>query len=275
MPRTFKRAPKGKFFQRRPVPHRVKPAAQTSWDPLAEWYDGWMGQDGSYHHQEIAIPGVMAALELQPGEKLLDLGCGQGVLSEKVAAAGVKYIGVDASPGLIDIARQRHEKSGQFFLGDVTRLEKLTELQPESFDAAVFLLSLQDMENLEAALGNALKMLRPQGRLVLLLTHPCFRIQRQSGWGMDEGRKLQYRRVDSYMTEMAIPLKSYPGKKGVSKTYHRPLQSYFTVLQKQGAVVDSLQELTAEPLLNAQTPRHERRAVQEIPLYLCLRARKF
>jgi len=263
-------------FQRRPFRSGAapKPAAKTSWDPLAQWYDGWMGQDGSYHHQEIAIPGVLAALELQAGEKVLDLGCGQGVLAEKVASAGCTYVGVDASPGLIDMAKQRHGKSGTFLLGDVTKLARLTELEPGTFDAAVFLLSLQDMQDLKAALFNALTMLKPNGRLVLLLTHPAFRIQRQSGWGMDEGRKLQYRRVDSYMSEMAIPLKSYPGKQGVSKTYHRPLQSYFAALQTSGAMVDSLTELTAEALFTPQTSRTERRAVQEIPLYLCLRARK-
>jgi hypothetical protein len=36
--------------------------------------------------------------------------------------------------------------------------------------------------------------------MVLLLTHPCFRVPRQSGWGWDEQRKLQYRRVDRYLT---------------------------------------------------------------------------
>lgn len=189
-------------------------------------------------------------------------------------AAGAEYTGVDASPSLIEIAQQRHGKSGRFLLGDVTRLAALKELETAQFDAAVFLLSLQDMENLEAALRNALEMLKPHGKLVLLLTHPAFRIQRQSGWGIDPVRKLQYRRVDSYLTEMAIPLKSYPGKTGVSKTYHRPLQSYFAALHKYGAVIDTLEELSAEALLTPQTPRAERRAVQEIPLYLALRARK-
>lgn len=234
-----------------------------------------MGQEGSYHHQKIAIPGVLQALELREGETVLDLGCGQGVLSESVAKVGARYTGVDASPSLIEIARQRHGNQGRFLLGDVSRLHDLPELKDERFDAAVFLLSLQDMENLDAVLESALGKLKPNGKLVLLLTHPCFRIPRQSGWGLDEQRKLQYRRVDSYLSELAVPLKSYPGKQGgVSTSYHRPLQSYFAMLQKYHAVVDFLTELTAEPLLTPQTPRAERRAVQEIPLYLCLRARK-
>jgi hypothetical protein len=38
--------------------------------------------------------------------------------------------------------------------------------------------------------------LQPGGRLVLLLTHPCFRIPRQSNWDWDQGSRLRYRRVD-------------------------------------------------------------------------------
>ena len=43
------------------------------------------------------------------------------------------------------------------------------------------------VDPLEPALASAAWALRPGGRLALLLTHPCFRIPRQSGWGWDEG----------------------------------------------------------------------------------------
>src|SRR5581483_7766663 len=103
------------------------------------------------------------------------------------------YVGVDASPRLLDIARRRHQDEGRFILGDATRLPAIRELENGSFDAVVFLLSLQDMDPLEPVLQGAALMLRPLGRMVVLLTHPAFRVPRQSGWGWDEGRKLVYR----------------------------------------------------------------------------------
>ncbi len=50
---------------------------------------------------------VLALLNPQPGERILDLGCGDGVLTEKLVEAGAEVVGVDASAEMIDAARAR------------------------------------------------------------------------------------------------------------------------------------------------------------------------
>src|SRR5580704_7092681 len=50
---------------------------------------------------------VVELLAPQPGEHILDLGCGDGVLTEKIAAAGAAVLGADAAPDMIEAARQR------------------------------------------------------------------------------------------------------------------------------------------------------------------------
>ncbi len=150
-------------------------------------------------------------------------------------------------------------------------------INASSFDAAVFLLSVQDMDPLEAALEGAAWTLRPGGRLVILMTHPCFRVPRQSGWGFDENRKLKFRRVDRYLTQLSVPLKPYPGKtKGVSVSFHRPLQDYVNSLAEVGLFVNQLREIPTfhEELHAKQTPKAERMADQEFPLFLGIRALK-
>ena len=50
---------------------------------------------------------VLALLDPRPGERILDVGCGDGVLTEKLVAAGADVVAVDASPEMIAAARAR------------------------------------------------------------------------------------------------------------------------------------------------------------------------
>jgi SAM-dependent methyltransferase len=253
MPKNPKRSPQG-------------------WEPLAYWYDSWMGADGGEHHRRLAIPAVLDLLDLQPNERLLDIGAGQGVLAAHVARSGAYYTGVEISPHLLAFARQRHGGQGRFLQGDARRLRDVAAFSAGQFDAAVFLLSIQDMNPLDAVLESAAWALRDGGRLVILMTHPCFRVPRQSSWERDSSRDLTYRRVDRYLTPLAVPIKSYGKKRsGVSVSFHRPLSHYVNGMAACGLLVDELQEITTYEIRAAKA---EQRANDEIPLFVGLRARK-
>jgi SAM-dependent methyltransferase len=235
-----------------------------------------VGKGGSKHHRKLAIPAVLELLELRPGDKVLDIGAGQGVLAPFVVQAKAQYTGVDVSAELLRLARQRHGRQGKFILGDARHLPTLPDLQPGEFDAVILLLSVQDMDPLHDVLKSAAWALKAGGRAVLLMTHPCFRVPRQSGWGWDEGRKLQFRRVDRYLTPLSVPLKAYPGSQsGVTLSFHRPLQEYVNGLAECGLLLDRMIEI---PTYKAHTagPRAKAKnlANREIPLFLGLRALK-
>src|SRR5262249_47948336 len=196
----------------------------AGWDPVADWYTGWVGEEGSQHHRYLAIPVVLDLLAPAHGEQILDIGAGPGVLAPAIAKAGASYLGVDASPRLLAYARRIHGGHGRFLLGDAARLDRLPELRGGSFDGAVFLLSVQDMDPLDAVLASAAWALRSGGRLVILMTHPCFRVPRQSGWGWDEDRKLRFRRGGRYLSALAVPLQPYAGGRCATRSYHPPPQ---------------------------------------------------
>jgi len=251
-----------------------KPQNRTpsGWDPLATWYDGWVGATGSEHHRRFAIPCLLRLMALQADEHVLDIGAGQGVLAPYVTATGARYTGVEISPRLLELARKRHRRHGRFIRGDARYLHRLPELRAASFDAVAFLFSIQDMNPLDAVLRSAAWALRDGGRLAILMTHPCFRVPRQSGWGHDPGRKLQFRRIDRYLNPLTAPMKTYgKGRKGVSITFHRPLSHYVNGLAACGLAVDALEEITTP---EAGETRAEQRANAEIPLFIGLRARK-
>lgn len=241
----------------------------SGWDPVAAWYDGWMGETGSDHHRKLAIPTVLDLLRPQPGEHILDIGAGQGVLAPYITEHHATYTGVDISPKLLSIARRRHGKSGRFLRGDARRLPAIAGLDAGMFDGVVFLLSIQDMNPLTEVLQSAAWGLRQHGRLVMLMTHPCFRIPRQSGWEYDRDRNLQFRRIDRYLTPLDVPMKTH--NQGATISFHRPLSVYVNGLAACGLLIDSLREVVT---YKTGTNKAEKRAHAEIPLFLGLRARK-
>lgn len=251
-------------------------APSRSWDAVAGWYLGWAGAEGSRHHRELAIPALMALLQPAPGENVLDIGCGAGALAPSVLCAGAGYTGVDKSAKLIAHGRRHHGRKTRLFVGDATRLSSLPALQQGSFDGVAFLLSIQDIDPLDAAVASAAWALRPGGRLAIVMTHPCFRPPRQSGWGWDEARALQYRRIDRYLTPLDVPMQEYgKGRQGATRSYHRPLEAYARALADNRFVIETLREIPAE---GAERQKGEtkaaRNARREIPLFLALRARR-
>ena len=111
---------------------------------------------------------------------------------------------------------------------------------------------------------------------MLTLNHPCFRQPRQSGWGWEEERKIQYRRIDRYLGTYEMPILAHPGKDASIRTlsFHRPVGWYIDELVKAGFMIDGYEEWSS-PAVSDSGPRAkaENIARAEIPLFLGLRAR--
>lgn len=256
--------------RRRPAGRSAGGPASTSWEQVAGWYDGWVGAQGSRYHQAVAIPAVLELLGGIDGQHILDVGAGQGVLAPYLVERGARYTGVDASRRLIETARRRHGAIGQFVLGDARRLSALADLDAATYDAAVFCLSIQDMDGLQDVVAGLDWALRSQARVVLLMTHPAFRQPRHSGWGTDEGRGLHVRRIDAYLEPMAVPMKAL-GDGPPTRSFHRPISTYVNALAAAGFATDQLLELP-DPTIDPRRDRARARAEAQIPLFLGLRA---
>ncbi len=249
--------------------------SETSWERVATWYDGWVGDRGSAYHRELAIPAVLDLLQPEPDEAILDVGGGQGVLAPYVTDAGAHVTVVDASAKLIAAAKRRHRslRNARFLVGDARRLQAVTGIGQADFDSAVFLLSIQDMDPLEDVVASVEWALKPRSRVVLLMTHPAFRQPRHSGWGTDEGRKLTYRRIDAYLGEMAVPMKSLGGGQP-TRSFHRPISAYVNTFADAGFATDAMLEIPDLPpdRRPGKAARGDARANAEIPIFLGLRA---
>ncbi|MBI5399552.1 class I SAM-dependent methyltransferase [Candidatus Saganbacteria bacterium] len=260
-----------KKFHKRPAKH----SRSTSWNQVAGWYDKTVGDRGSDYHQNVIVPGALRLLAPERDEKILDAACGQGVFCRALAEKGATVIGIDNSSNLINAAKKRsHQINIKYFVADATNL---TSFSDQSFDAVSCIMALQNIESLDKAIAEFSRVLKNGGRLLLVMNHPCFRIPRQSGWGTDEKRKLQYRRIDSYISEMKIPIQMHPGAAPDVHTwsFHRPLEKYFGEFHKNRLLVSQLEEWTSHrQSLPGSVARRENRARQEIPLFLALAAVK-
>lgn len=244
----------------------------TSWGKVANWYNNLIEKDEDSYQGRLILPNLIRLLEVKRGEIIVDLACGQGFFAREFAKLGAKVTGVDISSELIDIAKQ--DKSVEY---QVSSADKLGFLQSESVDKVVIILSLQNIENANEVIREVSRILKRQGKLFVVLNHPAFRIPKESSWGWDYAKKVQYRRLDSYLSESKEQIQMHPGDNPSEKTlsYHRPLQFYFKALNKNGFLVSCLEEWNSHKV-SEKGPKKEAedKARKEFPLFLYLEAVK-
>lgn len=244
----------------------------SSWDDAASWYSDAVGEKGHYYHQAVVIPNTLKLLDLKKGDSLLELGCGQGVFARSLPKS-IFYTGVDLSKKLIQQAKKITNPEHHFYVADAT---KTLPIEKKDFDAALFLLSFQNMKEASQAIDQAKNHLKPGGKIVLVLNHPCFRIPRQSGWEIDEKSKLQYRRVNRYASSMEIPIQVHPGKKEdseVTYSFHYSLSTISDFLFQNGLSIHKLEEWSSDKISSGSKARMENLARKEFPLFLAILAK--
>ncbi len=250
---------------------KQKPTA-TSWEKVGGWYNGIVGDEGHYYHQKIILPGVLKLLDIDKTKEssLLDLACGQGVLARQLPV-NCQYTGVDISPTLIKAAKGANKNQRSEFV--VSDTSKPLPIKKQDFSHAAIILALQNIENGENVLKNAAKHLQKGGRFVIVLNHPCFRIPRQSGWGIEAEKKLQYRRIDRYQTELKIPIQAHPSKGQSSETtwsFHHPLSTYSQWLKIAGFSIESIDEWCSDKISTGKNAKMENRGREEFPLFMAI-----
>ena len=244
----------------------------TSWGNVANWYNILIENGNDSYQRKLILPNLIRLVEAKKGEVIVDLACGQGFFAKEFTKLGSKVIGVDISRELINIAKQ--DKSVEYH---VSPADKLDFLQSESVDKVIIILSLQNIENANEVIKEVSRVLKPRGKLFMVLNHPAFRIPKESSWGWDEAKKTQYRRLDSYLSESKEQIQMHPGEKPWEKTisFHRPLQSYFKALNKNNLLVSKLEEWSSQKISEPGPKKDaEDRARGEFPLFLFLEAVK-
>jgi len=141
---------------------------------VVETFDQWAekGRDKELEHEHLdVVKQVIAAMALRPGERVLDLGCGNGWATRLIAQAnaGVQAIGVDASPKMIERAEALHSNTirARYELGTFEKID----FKDAHFDRVFSMEALYYASDLGQAIRECFRVLKPGGSVETLVDY--------------------------------------------------------------------------------------------------------
>ena len=195
------------------------------WDESAQAWIASLGDEGDWGRSHVLDAPMRARLGDRGFRRAVDIGCGEGRFCRMMRAAGLDTVGIDPTTALIDRARAL-DPDGDYRVG---RAEAL-DLDDASCDLAVSYLSLVDIDDLDAAVGEAHRVLEPGGIFLIANLQSFNTAADPIGWdhGPDGTRRFS---IDHYLQVRPV----WIAWRGIRiRNWHRPLSIYMASLLDAG-----------------------------------------
>jgi 2-polyprenyl-3-methyl-5-hydroxy-6-metoxy-1,4-benzoquinol methylase len=256
--------------------HRSKQA----WMRNALYWDERMGE-GNVYVRELIWPATYNLLQPSDGEYILDIACGNGLGARQLADAGARVLAFDFCQPLLERAIARSAGSQleiEYRVIDATDLAAMVELGSTRFDAAVCSMALFDISDVRPIFTALRQLLKPGGRFVFTVLHPCFNGPRAARLIEEvvEGGQLRRRhavRVEAYLQAACFPSLAITGQPEPHPFFHRSLQDLFGPAFQAGMMLDGLEERAFSADLAGLDDPLSWRQLHDIPVVMAARFR--
>ncbi len=219
----------------------------AAWEQNAVFWDEHMGDESNFFHCDIVRPNVEKLLKINENDLVLDIACGNGNFSQRMAKQGATVVAFDYSPKMIELAIKRRRDvldKVRFRVCDATTYNQLVQLKQERpFTKAVANMAIMDISQINPLFRAVYELLEHDGVFVFATHHPCFTYENED-----------------YFTPCINKGVALFGQPVRQNYYHRSMADIFNGAFVSGFVLDGFYE----------TPFHG----EKIPIVMTVRFRK-
>ncbi|MFL6277081.1 MAG: class I SAM-dependent methyltransferase [Blastocatellia bacterium] len=255
---------------------------KTTWDACGAAFDRYTSSEDSYS-ENVERPVIESLLGDLSRASALDLGCGSATYSTRLAARGARVMGVDLSATMLKLADERANTDQVELDLLIADISKPLPFLSEQFDLVFTATALHYVEDLQSAMREMARVLRPQGRLIASVLHPMstgrFPVRDRDDAGSDEweGRaRWPARYFAAAPRRIQTP---WLGFGDVSDEghhldcFHHTVSDYFAALQSAGLRLTQLHEpVPPAAFASRNAARYEE--AMSLPLFLIFAACK-
>ena len=201
---------------------------RKEWKKNADFWIKIIRENLDPYRLKVTNKAILESLKSKKNLKILDAGCGEGYFCRILAKKGHKVFGIDFCPELIKAAEDLEKKNPLGIKYSVGELKK-TNFPPSYFDAILSHQSINEIPNPEKTFKEFSRILKKEGKLILLFLHPCFEIDPQ----------LYFQKVKIKKSYYLVS-----GVKSPSPYFylHLPLSEWIRLLIKSGFLIKKIEE---------------------------------
>jgi len=234
--------------------------AREIWERIAGWWDTAIGE-GNDFQLELIMPATDRLLGLRPGEVVLDIACGNGNYARRLGRSGAQVVAFDCAETFIRQAISRTKaQDGQieYLVMDATDQNALRTLGSGRFDAAICSMALMDLPTVAPLLAALRQLLKPCGRFVFSVPHPCFsscQSRMTAELAQVDGQLSQNFgvHVTDYLRPTATLSSGIINQPEPHYLFHRPVSLLLGECFKAGFVMDAMEEPAFPPDKSAKS----------------------